>query len=275
MFTAVFLPSRDPAPGSAASSLPALPQAWCVTPGWTQRLLPLAVGLALLLGACGGGGRLETGAAPGSGGSGSGVPTSAVLGSVHRGQGTYYDLVTQGNCTLDPVPDHLTAAMNAPDYANAAVCGAYVEVSGPRGTVTVRISDQCPECAAGDLDLTAEAFPYIADPVVGRVPIIWKVVPGPVNGPLQYRYKEGSSIYWTAIQVRNSKLPISKLEIRPAGSPAWIEVARTSYNYFIHEPTVPAAPLRVRVTASNGAQLEDEIPAPQAGLLVSGKAQFP
>jgi expansin (peptidoglycan-binding protein) len=203
------------------------------------------------------------------------VPASATLGSHHQGEGTYYQLVTQGACTLAQAPDHLTAAMNAPDYANAAVCGAYVEVTGPRGTVTVRISDLCPECAAGNLDLAAEAFPFIADPVAGRVPIRWKVVPGPVSGPLQYHYKDGSSRYWTAIQVRNSRLPVIRLEIQPAGSSDWIEVARTHYNYFVHRQTVADAPLRVRVTASNGAQLEDVLPVPQAGLVASGQAQFP
>jgi expansin (peptidoglycan-binding protein) len=243
------------------------------------RQLPVA-GLALL-GACGGGGLVAPGASavPGQG-SANGVPTSAALGSVHQGDGTYYDAVDQGACTLGLAGDHLTAAMNAPDYANAAVCGQYVEVTGPKGKVILRISDLCPECALGDLDLSAEAFRVIADPVAGRVKISWQVVVGPVSGPVQYRYKEGSSIYWTAIQVRNSRLPISRLQIMPAGATSWIDVPRSDYNYFVHPETVTEAAMRVRVTASNGAQLEDVIPAlPTSplmdGLLVNGKAQFP
>ena len=36
--------------------------------------------------------------------------------------------------------------MNAEEYNNAAYCGAYVQVYGAKGSVTVRIVDLCPEC---------------------------------------------------------------------------------------------------------------------------------
>ena len=39
----------------------------------------------------------------------------------------------------------MVAAMNADQYANSAVCGSFVEVTGALGTVTVRIVDQCPD----------------------------------------------------------------------------------------------------------------------------------
>jgi expansin (peptidoglycan-binding protein) len=170
--------------------------------------------------------------------------------------------------------DHMTAAMNAPDYAGAAVCGEYAQVTGPKGQVTVRISDVCPECRTGDLDLSAEAFALIADPVAGRVPITWQVVTAPVSGPVQYRYKEGSTRYWTAVQVRNSRLPIARLQIWPTGASGWIDVVRTDYNYFVHAATVDAGPIHVRVTASTGAVVQDTLPEPQPGLQLTGQAQF-
>ena len=72
-----------------------------------------------------------------------------------------------GNCSFDASPnDLLVAAMNAPDYDNAAWCGACLEVTGPMGMVTVRVVDQCPGCAHGDLDLSPQAFQMIA-PLVG------------------------------------------------------------------------------------------------------------
>ena len=64
----------------------------------------------------------------------------------------------------------------------------------------------------------------------GRVPISWQVVPCAVSGPVAYRYKEGSSQYWTAIQVRNHRLPITSLEVQLGG--AWQPVSRSDYNYF-------------------------------------------
>jgi expansin (peptidoglycan-binding protein) len=169
----------------------------------------------------------------------------------------------------------MVAAMNHVDYAGSAACGEFVEVTGPNGTVTVRITDQCPECAAGDIDLSEQAFAAIADPAAGRVPIRWQVVEGDVTGPVQYRYKEGSSRYWVAIQVRNHRVPVSRLEILPAGSADWIEVARTDYDYFVYPTPIASGPLQVRVTALTGATLQDTLPEPQGGLVLDGAAQFP
>jgi expansin (peptidoglycan-binding protein) len=138
----------------------------------------------------------------------------------------------------------------------------------------VRITDQCPECAAGDIDLGSQAFAAIADPAAGRVRITWNVVAGDVQGPIRYRYKEGSTRYWTAIQVLNHRVPIARLEILPAGGSAWIEVARTDYNYFVHTEAIASGPLQVRVTAITGETLQDTLPEPQGGLSLDGQAQF-
>src|SRR5947207_428644 len=87
---------------------------------------------------------------------------------VHHGVATYYDAPGAGACSFDASPQNLmVAAMNAPDYDNAAVCGEYVTVSGPRAVITVRIVDLCPECEAGHLDLSQPAFAQIADPLLG------------------------------------------------------------------------------------------------------------
>ena len=108
----------------------------------------------------------------------------------------------------------------------------------------------------------------------GRVPVTWQIVAGPVTGPVAYRYMESSSRFWTAIQVRNHRLPITKLEIMPKNHTDWINVERRAYNYFVHSTPIPAGPVRVRVTALTGATLLDTLPEPQSDLLVQGDAQF-
>lgn len=240
------------------------------------------------LAACGGGGSSD-----GPGGSGVDAPSPApapapspgpapapgvpgALSPTFTGEGSFYGATGGGNCMFDPSPDNLlVAAMNAADYAGSAVCGEYVAVTGPKGSVTVRITDQCPECKKGDLDLSAEAFARIADPVAGRVPIHWAVVPGDVSGPVSYRYKEGSSRWWVAIQVRNHRLPVTALEIKPGGSSEWVAVPRTDYNYFVYPTAIATGPLQVRVTALGGVTLSDTLPEPVGGLQVAGTGQFP
>ncbi|MGY0193993.1 expansin EXLX1 family cellulose-binding protein [Leptothrix sp. BB-4] len=237
---------------------------------------------ALALAACGGG---PSGGGGGGGGGGStGTAGEAFALSVtHHGDGTFYDYSasavafpsTAGACSYGAVDDRMIAAMNLTDYAGSAACGAQLVVTGPNGPVTVRVVDVCPECAPGDVDLSAEAFARIARPIDGRVTVSWRAEPASVSGPVSYRYKEGSSRWWTAIQVRNHRLPIARLEIRPSGSGDWIPVERTAYNYFVHDQPVPDGPLDVRVTASDGSMLQDTLPVPQSGLVTSGRGQFP
>ena len=169
----------------------------------------------------------------------------------------------------------MIAAMNLTDYAGSAACGEFVAVTGPKGAVTVRITDKCPECKPGDIDLSEQAFAKIADMAAGRVPISWYVVAGDVTGPVSYRYKEGSTRWWTAIQVRNHRLPITKLEIMPTGSTTWINVDRTDYNYFVYTTAIAAGPVLVRLTALGGATLLQTLPEPTGGLVVQGSGQFP
>lgn len=196
-------------------------------------------------------------------------------GEVRSGEATYYDATGDGNCLFGPSPDDLmVAAMNHTDYNNAAMCGAYVEITGPDDTIMVRIVDRCPECPPGDIDLSREAFARIADPVLGRVPITWRIVSPELDGPIAYHFKEGSSQYWTAVQVRNHRNPIATFEYQTSGG-QFKEVLRTEYNYFVEQSGMGPGPYTFRVTDIYGHTLTDSgIVLVEAGE-VSGSAQFP
>lgn len=194
---------------------------------------------------------------------------------VHAGIATYYGATGAGACLFDPSPnDLMVAAVNADEYDNAALCGAYVQVTGPNGVVTVRIVDLCPECTAGHLDLSQEAFALIADPVEGRVAITWQVVSPNLPGPIIYHFKEGSNQWWTAVQIRNHRNPIATVEYNNGSE--WVMVSRTDYNYFVQtDPGMGPGPYQFRVTDHYGNQLVDNnIPHSENGS-VAGSAQFP
>lgn len=205
--------------------------------------------------------------------------TTVVLGAQRQGQATYYDFANgDGACMFGSSPNDMNvAALNAPDYSNAAFCGACADVTGPKGMTRVRIVDECPECPSGNLDLSPQAFAKIADLQQGRVPITWNLVACDVTGPVNYRYKDGSNPYWTAVQVANHRLPITKFEWSSDGV-HFAEVARTDYNYFVEANGFGASPVTVRITAIDGqAQnqtLTDSLPAVQELLVTDGDAQF-
>lgn len=194
---------------------------------------------------------------------------------IHQGIATYYDANGDGACMFGPLPgDLMMSAMNAEEYDNAAVCGAYLFVTGPAGTVTVRIVDLCPECTAGHLDLSREAFAQIAALPLGRVPITFQLISPAISGPIAYHFKDGSNQWWTAVQIRNHRNPIARLEYFNGSQ--WMAVPRTSYNYFVQtNPGMGPGPYSFRVTDYYGNQLSDSgIPHIENGT-VNGAAQFP
>jgi len=206
------------------------------------------------------------------------LPLVARAGSnpVHQGIATYYTATGDGACLFGPSPgDLFVSAMNAEEYDNAAVCGAYVRVTGPKGEVTVRIVDLCPECLAGHLDLSQQAFGQVADLPLGRVPITWQVISPALAGPIAYHFKDGSNQWWTAVQIRHHRNPIARLEYQTPGG-QWVTVPRTSYNYFVQTtPGMGPGPYQFRVTDAYGNVLTDSgIPHVENGT-VNGAGQFP
>ena len=201
-------------------------------------------------------------------------PTVA-LGETKTGEGTYYDFANgDGACMFGPSPDAMDiAALNKPDWGGSSLCGACAEVTGPKGSVTIRIVDQCPECKSGDLDFSPQAFGKIADMAAGRVPISWKLVTCDVSGPIQYKFKDGANQWWTAVQVRNHRLPVTSLEFSRDGGD-YQAMERQDYNYFLADSGFGPDGVRVRVTAMDGRTLEDDLPPVQEELVVTGKAQF-
>jgi expansin (peptidoglycan-binding protein) len=197
---------------------------------------------------------------------------------LRSGKATYYAATGSGNCSFDPSPnDLMVAAISHEDYAVAAYCGAYVEVFGPSGSVVVRIVDKCPDaqCTTGHLDLSRQAFAKIAPLERGIVPITWRVVSPTLSGPIAYHFKEGSNQWWTAVQIRNHRNPIVRLEWRNAAG-AWVAAERTDYNYFVQtNPGMGPGPYTFRVTDSYGNIVEDRGIAFRENGTVTGAAQFP
>ncbi len=190
------------------------------------------------------------------------------------GEGTYYDADGTGSCSFDASPgDLLVAAMNAPDYGAATWCGACLEVTGPMGTVVVRVVDQCPGCAHGDLDLSREAFEMISPLAAGRVPITWHAVACEVSGPIAYHFKDGANAYWTAIQIRDHRYPIARVEARTGD--AWQPIERVEYNYFVESDGLGAGPYALRVTDTRGHVVEDAAIELGDDVTRTGAEQFP
>lgn len=200
-------------------------------------------------------------------------PVPCLEAGTGKGEATYYAADGTGACSFEASADKLVAAMNETDYARAAWCGACLEVTGPHGQVTVRVVDSCPGCKSGSLDLSPEAFAQIAPLDAGRVSITWRNVACEVAGPLAYHFKERSNPFWTGIQVRDHRYPISKLESWDAQGKLH-EIKRADYNYFVASGLGPG-PYAFRVTDTQGHTRFDAFIPLTPDKTVPGRVQFP
>ena len=204
-------------------------------------------------------------------------------GKEYKGEGTFYGATGAGHCSLDaakPGEPLMFAAMNHEQYNNSEACSAYVEVSGPKqkegaDPIVVKIVDECPECKLGDLDLSPQAFELIGNPSDGRIPISWHLVNPGNTDPITYHSKEGSTNeYWTAIQIRNSNAPISKLEIQEDNG-LWTELERKPYNYFVDSNGIGAGKHTFRLTNTLGQSITETFEPAIGGQDVVSQFQFP
>jgi len=173
--------------------------------------------------------------------------------STKSGKATFYDLAgTQGNCSFAPPADDLYVALGKTQYAGATSCGSYIDVTGPKGKVRVKVFDSCPECPVGHLDLSRTAFKKIADEVQGVVPIKYKAVRNASTpGPMSIKFVEGSSKYWWAVLIDNHANPIKSVQAKgPGGS--WMTASHATYNYWIIDRNTGSGPFKIKITDTYG-----------------------
>ena len=176
------------------------------------------------------------------------------------GDGTSYTGDGTGACSFAARTDLLFAAMNAPDFDHAAVCGICVRVTGPMGSVTVPITDLCPECATGALDLSPTAFTQIAQLSAGRVPISWQEVPCDVTGNVVFHVDQGTNPYYLEINVRNHRNRVVSLERRLADG-SWHALARRDDNVWTESPSdAPLSTAHLRAIDVRGDVVEGDAP---------------
>jgi expansin (peptidoglycan-binding protein) len=190
------------------------------------------------------------------------------------GEATHYEADGTGKCSFEASGDLLVAALNGTDYARGSWCGACLVVAGPDDTeIIVRVVDKCPGCKQGDLDLSEEAFALLAPLSKGRIPITWLPVPCEVAGPIAYRFKERSNAFWTGLQIRNHRYPVSSVEARDDLG-TYRPLQRADYNYFVAYKGLGRGPYALRVTDTRGHMIEEMIAAGD-GVTRTGVMQFP
>lgn len=164
------------------------------------------------------------------------------------GEAVFYQPASSGGrCSIASLArDGLYASLPRSRYGDGTLCGAYLDVTGPLGTVRAEIVDMCPGCSDGQLDLSAAAFARIQQPSRGTARVTWQVARDPaLPGPIAVRVGPGSTASELALQVLNHGNPLAAVTIN--GRPA---MPRAD-GYWIGVGEGPG-PFRVQVTDTEG-----------------------
>jgi hypothetical protein len=166
-----------------------------------------------------------------------------------KGHATHYDLAGPvGSCNFTPPADGLYVALGLTQYTEGLPCGSYIDVTGPKGTVRVKVFDSCPECTVGWLDMSRTAWGRIASPSTGWIDITYRAVPNAATPePLSITFAKGSSQYWWAILIDNNANPIKSVQAKGPGG-GWMTASRTDYNFWIIDRNTGRGPFAIRMT---------------------------
>ena len=161
------------------------------------------------------------------------------LGTTYQGRATFYDAANPAGGKVAGGYDNLsnsdalakTTAINNVQWNGSEAAGGFLEVSGPKQRegaepITVQITDLLYERADG-LDLSAEAFAKVADPISGIVNVEYKLV-GPEDSfktPYGYTIGEGivvegipeSNPWYGALRLNNHRYPVESVDLLAEG----------------------------------------------------------
>ncbi|MEL6494109.1 MAG: expansin EXLX1 family cellulose-binding protein, partial [Cyanobacteria bacterium J06623_7] len=174
------------------------------------------------------------------------------LGSVYQGRATFYDAANpvggRGNSGYDvPSGEALAGvtAINNVQWNGSEASGAFLSVSGPKqregaAPIIVQVSDLLFERADG-LDLSAEAFTQVADPVDGIVNIEYELIGPGDDFATPYGYTIGQGIvvegipesnpYYGAVRLNNHRYPVESVDLITEGG-SIVALDRGSDNRF-------------------------------------------
>jgi expansin len=140
-------------------------------------------------------------------------------------------------------------------------------------TCSLQVVDQCPGCGENHLDLFQDAFVELADKSKGVIDVTWEIVECGITSPISLHNKDGTSKYWFSMQVVNSNVPVTKLEVSTDGT-NWSATQRKDYNFFENSSGFGTDTVSVRITSLTGKTITVKNVSVASGTSIIAGANF-
>jgi expansin len=159
----------------------------------------------------------------------------------------------------------------------ATLCDACVFITTAAGRKAVgRVVTYGDTTGEGYLDTSRALYTQLTQGDSNPTPnITWQVAKCPEGLPMRYQFQSGSHQDWTSFWVRNSRLPISKVEVKSSKNTSWQALRRETDGTFNDDDGIGLGAFSIRVTAVDGQQHVDDFPSYTAGAQVlTGQGNF-
>ncbi|HEX6766734.1 MAG TPA: expansin EXLX1 family cellulose-binding protein [Polyangiaceae bacterium] len=155
-----------------------------------------------------------------------------------------------------------------------AVCDACILITTATGrSIVARVVTYGVETGPNDIDVSPTVFDTIN---TGENPrsMTWEFAKCPDTGTLRYEFKMGSNPYWTALWVRNPRVPITNVEVQSEKHASFTALAREGDGTVVDAGGFGNGEFTLRVTGMDGQSVTETLPSFAENQLVTGSAQF-
>lgn len=220
-----------------------------------------------------------------SGGSGpSTTPTPTAIGEKHAGDyalgpvafsGSFWNSCAPYTPELEKSAGNLLAGLAMRFNGDGSLCDACILVTTAKGkSVTARVVTTGETQGPNDIDLSQAAFDAIHQ---GEYPrsMTWQLVKcPPTTEKIRYQFQTEANPYWTSLWVRNSRLPIRKVEVKSANHADFVPLRRGGDGTLTDDAGFGEGPFTLQVTAEGGQVITDTFDGFTAGAVLTSKSQF-
>jgi expansin (peptidoglycan-binding protein) len=102
----------------------------------------------------------------------------------------------------------------------------------------------------------------------------WEFAKCPDTGAMSYEFKSGSNPFWTALWVRNPRVPITTVEVQGEGESVFVTLARETDGSLVDATGFGSGSFTLRTTSMDGQVVTETLSSFSEGALVAGDAQF-
>jgi expansin (peptidoglycan-binding protein) len=211
------------------------------------------------------------------------APQATHIGELHAGNynlgpvafsGSFWNSCAPYTAALETEAGSLLAGLALKFNGSGALCDTCILVRTAKGkSVTARVVTTGDTHGPNDIDLSQTAFDAIDSGEYPRA-MTWQLVECSAGGTVEYQFQTEANPDWTSLWVRNSRLPVTSVEVKSANHADFASLTRGTDGTLTDQAGFGDGPFTLRVTAEGGQVLTDTLPAIDPGAVVASSGQF-